>query len=187
MRVPVECLRASAPAPADPVVPAWEVRAGAGRRYPAGPSRSPSRTSRSRPTCSGGSAMRYADLVVEHRRIIRGAFGAANGIEIDQTGRRVLLRLSARPRGGRSSRRRPAGAQTDFLARRRCRQGPHRTAHRRAGGGRGGLSRDRRRQGGANLQRRARRPDSPLRDDTCAGAIGAGRRCVRRAGRRSGT
>ena len=29
---------------------------------------------------------RYADLVVEHRRIIRGAFGAANGIEIDRQG-----------------------------------------------------------------------------------------------------
>jgi class 3 adenylate cyclase len=29
---------------------------------------------------------RYADLLVEHRRIIRGAFGAANGIEIDRQG-----------------------------------------------------------------------------------------------------
>ena len=63
----------------------------------------------------------YAEVVAEHRRILRQEFSNRNGVEMDTQGDAFFFSFGARPRRGRGSRRGPETARLAHLAgRRRC-------------------------------------------------------------------
>ena len=115
---------------------------------------------------------RYAEALAEHRRIVRDAFGARGGRELDTQGDAFFYAFE---------RARDAVAGTVAAQRALASHGwpdgraarpdgrPHRRARRRGGG----LRRDRRPPGGADLRGRARRPGAALGDDrgTRSGAM----------------
>ena len=139
----------------------------------AAPSPSSSPTSRARRSCSSGSVTATPTVVAEHRRIIRDAFAARGGKEIDTQGDAFFFSF-ARARDAvaaavAAQRALAEHAWPDGSSAPRAHEPPHRRARRR----RGGLRRDRRRPRRPDLRGGARRAGAALGDDRRA-RVGGG-------------
>ena len=105
----------------------------------------------------------YAELLSAHRRIVRDAFTASDGIEMDTQGDAFFF-VFPRARDAVRRRRGPARPRGCDLAGRSERSRANRPAHGRARDPRRGIRRPGRRAGGPHLHRGTWRADSPVRD-----------------------
>ena len=128
---------------------------------------------------------RYAELIAEHRRIVREAFSAHGGVEIDMQGDSFFFAF-ARARDAATAAVEAQRAHAEHAwPDGESRAGAHGSPHRRARSRHGGLSRRRRRAHRSALRHRAGRTRPAVRGDARARRIVAARGSLRTRPRRA--
>ena len=105
----------------------------------------------------------YGDVLAEHRRLLRDAFAAHGGVEVDTQGDAFFVAFARATDAVAAAAGCPARPRLDSDA------GADGDPHRRAAQNRRGLRRDGRSSRGAHRRCRARRPGAPLPDRARAG------------------